>query len=91
MYRAQETLQHVIKAWWKVAWQKAGKTLPVFLESWKTKLMFPSGTDIKCILVQSGISHLSQTAYNVPQPTPNKNEKDAMTHHALDLQYFNEI
>ena len=29
MYPAQATyLQHVIKAWWKVAWQKAGKTLP---------------------------------------------------------------
>ena len=22
--------QHMIKAWWKVAWQKVGKTLPVF-------------------------------------------------------------
>ena len=30
MYPARATLQHVIKAWWKVAWQKAGKTLPVF-------------------------------------------------------------
>ena len=30
MYPARDTLQHVIKAWWKVAWQKAGKTLPVF-------------------------------------------------------------
>ena len=31
MYPAQATLQHMIKAWWKVAWQKAGKTLPVFI------------------------------------------------------------
>ena len=31
MYPARATLEHVIKAWWKVAWQKAGKTLPVFL------------------------------------------------------------
>ena len=30
MYPARATLQHVIKAWWKVVWQKAGKTLPVF-------------------------------------------------------------
>ena len=30
LYPARDTLQHVIKAWWKVAWQKAGKTLPVF-------------------------------------------------------------
>ena len=30
MYPARDTLQHLIKAWWKVAWQKAGKTLPVF-------------------------------------------------------------
>ena len=30
MYPAQDTLQRVIKACWKVAWQKAGKTLPVF-------------------------------------------------------------
>ena len=30
MYPARDTLQYVIKAWWKVAWQKAGKTLPVF-------------------------------------------------------------
>ena len=30
MYPTRATLQHVIKAWWKVAWQKAGKTLPVF-------------------------------------------------------------
>ena len=30
MYPARDTLQHVIKAWWKVVWQKAGKTLPVF-------------------------------------------------------------
>ena len=29
MYPARDTL-HVIKAWWKVAWQKAGKTVPVF-------------------------------------------------------------
>ena len=28
MYPARATLQHVIKASWKVAWQKAGKTLP---------------------------------------------------------------
>ena len=28
MYPAWATLQHMIKAWWKVAWQKAGKTLP---------------------------------------------------------------
>ena len=29
MYPARAPyLQHVIKAWWKVAWQKAGKTLP---------------------------------------------------------------
>ena len=27
---ARDTSQHVIKAGWKVAWQKAGKTLPVF-------------------------------------------------------------
>ena len=26
----RDTLQHEIKAWWKVASQKAGKTLPVF-------------------------------------------------------------
>ena len=31
MYPAWDTLQHVMKAWWKVAWQKAGKTLPVFV------------------------------------------------------------
>ena len=31
MYPARDTLQHVIKAWWKMASQKAGKTLPVFL------------------------------------------------------------
>ena len=31
MYPARATVQHVIKAWWKVVWQKAGKTLPVFL------------------------------------------------------------
>ena len=31
MYPARDTLQHVIRACWKVAWQKAGKTLPVFL------------------------------------------------------------
>ena len=30
MFHAQDILQHVIKAWWKVARQKAGKTLPVF-------------------------------------------------------------
>ena len=30
MYPAWDTLQHMIKAWWKVAWQKAGKTLLVF-------------------------------------------------------------
>ena len=30
MYPARDTLQHVIKAWWKVVWQKSGKTLPVF-------------------------------------------------------------
>ena len=30
MYPARDTLQHVIKACWKVAWKKAGKTLPVF-------------------------------------------------------------
>ena len=30
MYPARATLQHVINAWWKVVWQKAGKTLPVF-------------------------------------------------------------
>ena len=30
MYPARATLQHVIKARWKVVWQKAGKTLPVF-------------------------------------------------------------
>jgi len=30
MYPARDTLQHVIKAWWKVARQNAGKTLPVF-------------------------------------------------------------
>ena len=24
-YPARDTLQHVVKAWWKVAWQKAGK------------------------------------------------------------------
>ena len=30
MYPAQATLQHVIKAWLKVAWQRVGKTLPVF-------------------------------------------------------------
>ena len=29
MYPAWATLQHVNKAWWKVVWQKAGKTLPV--------------------------------------------------------------
>ena len=29
MYPAWDTLQHAIRAWWKVAWQKAGKTLPV--------------------------------------------------------------
>ena len=27
MYPAQDSLQHVINAWWKVASQKAGKTL----------------------------------------------------------------
>ena len=30
MYPARDKLQYVIKAWWKVAWQKAGKTLPIF-------------------------------------------------------------
>ena len=30
MYPAWGTLQDVIKAWWKVEWQKAGKTPPVF-------------------------------------------------------------
>ena len=30
MYPTQDTLQHVIKAWWKVAWQKVRKTLSVF-------------------------------------------------------------
>ena len=30
MYPARAKLQHVIKARWKVAWQKAGKILPVF-------------------------------------------------------------
>ena len=30
LYPAQDTLQDVIKAWWKVARQKVGKTLPVF-------------------------------------------------------------
>ena len=30
MYPARDTLQNAIKAWWKVVWQKAGKTLPVF-------------------------------------------------------------
>ena len=30
MYPARATLQRMIKAWWEVAWQKAGKTLPVF-------------------------------------------------------------
>ena len=30
MYPARATLQHVIKAWWKVVRQKAGKTLPAF-------------------------------------------------------------
>ena len=33
MYHDRDTLQQVIKQWWnrrKVAWQKAGKTLPVF-------------------------------------------------------------
>ena len=30
MYPAQDTLQRVIKAWLKVEWQKAEKTLPVF-------------------------------------------------------------
>ena len=33
LYPARDTLQHVIKAWWKMAWQKAGKhcqVLPVF-------------------------------------------------------------
>ena len=33
MYPARDTLQHVIKAWWKVAWQKREKycqVLPVF-------------------------------------------------------------
>ena len=29
-YPAQDTLQHMIKAWWKMARQKAGKTLSVF-------------------------------------------------------------
>ena len=29
LYPAKDTLQHVIKAWWKMARQKAGKTLPV--------------------------------------------------------------
>ena len=28
MYPDRDTLQHVIKAWWKVARQKAEKTLP---------------------------------------------------------------
>ena len=28
MYPARDTLQHVIKAWWKVVWQKVGKTPP---------------------------------------------------------------
>ena len=27
---ARDTSWHVIKAWWKVKWQKKGKTLPVF-------------------------------------------------------------
>ena len=30
MYPARATLQHVINAWWKVVWQKAGKTLQIF-------------------------------------------------------------
>ena len=30
MYSARDTLQYVIKTWWKVAWQKARKALPVF-------------------------------------------------------------
>ena len=30
MYPARDTVQLMIKEWWKVAWQKAGKTLPVF-------------------------------------------------------------
>ena len=30
MYPTRNTLQHVIRAWWKVGWQKAGKTVPVF-------------------------------------------------------------
>ena len=30
LYPARDTLQHVIKPRWKVAWQKVGKTLPVF-------------------------------------------------------------
>ena len=34
MYPARATLQHVIKARWKVVWQKAGKTLPVFFREW---------------------------------------------------------
>ena len=29
MYPAWDTLQHAIRAWWREAWQKAGKTLPV--------------------------------------------------------------
>ena len=31
MYPARATLQHVIKACWKMAWQKAGKTPPFFV------------------------------------------------------------
>ena len=31
MYPTQATLQHMINAWQKVGWQKAGKTLPVFI------------------------------------------------------------
>ena len=45
MYHARDTLQHVIKAWWKVAWQKAGKKTASFLfrewtstQTWSLKL-----------------------------------------------------
>ena len=82
MYPARDKLQYVIKAWWKVAWQKAGKALPVFFfanehnntnmkpQAKKQRLLDEALVISRIIKVEVGVISRSRRLRLKPLPRP---------------------
>ena len=75
MYPAGDTLQHVIKAWWKVASQKVGKTMPVFF-FFDNFVKEHNNTNTKPQVKQQRFLKLFQKSRVIPEQLVEKKDTD---------------